>query len=92
MKTAKLYVVEGRVHGVGFRMFVEHAADELGLKGYVCNRRDGSVEVYAAGDEELLEQLRAELEKGPSAARVTRVSESPAPLRKYQSFSIEASR
>ena len=92
MKTARLYVVEGRVQGVGFRMFVEGVAVELGLKGYVCNRRDGSVEVHAEGKEEVLERLRAALEKGPSASRVTRVAESPAPLRNDRTFSIEATR
>lgn len=92
MKMARLYIVEGRVQAVGFRMFVERAALELGLSGYVCNRRGGSVEVYAAGEKEVLEQLRAELEKGPSAARVVCVEESPAPLRHYHTFSIEATR
>ena len=92
MKTARLYVVEGRVQAVGFRMFVEGAALELGLKGYVCNRRDGSVEVHAEGTEETLKRLRAELEKGPSAARVTRVAEIRVPLRNYHTFSIEATR
>jgi acylphosphatase len=92
MKTAKLYVVEGRVQGVGFRMFVEQAAASLGLKGYVCNRRDGTVEVYAAGEDDVLDELRAELEKGPPAARVTRVIEGPVALRSYKTFSIEASR
>ena len=92
MKTARLYVVEGRVQGVGFRMFVEAVARGLRLKGYVCNRRDGSVEVYAVGKEEVLERLRTELEKGPSASRVTRVEETPAALRDYDTFSIEATR
>jgi len=92
MKTSRLYVVEGHVQDVGFRMFVERAALELGLTGYVCNRREGSVEVYAAGEKEVLEQLRAELEKGPVAARVVRVEESSAPLRHYHTFSIEATR
>lgn len=92
MKTARLYVVEGRVQGVGFRMFVEGVAVELGLKGYVCNRRDGSVEVCAEGAKEILERLCAELEKGPVASRVTRVEESPVPLRNYHTFSIEATR
>jgi len=92
MKTARLYVVEGRVQAVGFRVFVEEVATALGLKGYVRNRRDGSVEVHAEGAEEVLERLRAELEKGPSASRVTRVAESPAPLRNDHTFSIEATR
>ena len=88
MKTAKLYVVEGRVQGVGFRFFVERIALDLGLKGYVCNRPEGSVEVYAVGREEILERLRSELERGPSAARVERVRELPATLRSYDTFSI----
>ena len=92
MRTARVYAVEGRVQGVGFRMFVETAARELRVKGYVCNRRDGSVEVYAVGEEEVLDRLRIELEKGPSASRVTRVEESPAALRDYDTFSIEATR
>ena len=88
MKTARLYLVEGRVQGVGFRFFVERIALDLGLKGYVCNRPEGSVEVYAVGPEEILERLRAELEQGPQAARVERVVEQSAPLRTYDTFSI----
>ena len=92
MKTARLYVVEGQVQGVGFRFFVERVASELGLKGYVCNRYDGSVEVYAVGEEEALEQLREQLERGPLTAHVERVVERPAPLRNVHTFSVEASR
>ena len=92
MKTARLFVVEGQVQGVGFRFFVERVATELGVNGYVCNRDDGSVEVYAVGKEAVLERLREQLEHGPRAARVERVVERPAPLRNYQTFSIEASR
>ena len=42
-------VVRGRVHGVGFRAFVEHHAIQRGLAGWVRNRRDGSVEAVFAG-------------------------------------------
>ena len=89
MKTARLYIVEGCVQGVGFRFFVERVALELGLHGYVCNRPEGSVEVYAAGHGKALEQLRSALERGPGAARVERVVEQPAALRNYQTFSIK---
>ena len=92
MKTARLFAIEGQVQGVGFRFFVEGVATELGLNGYVCNRADGSVEVYALGEEAVLEQLREQLERGPRSSRVVRVVERPAPLRNYQTFSIEASR
>lgn len=87
--TARLYRVQGRVQGVGFRWFVERVADELRLAGYVKNTYDGSVEVYAIGSEEQLGELRRCLERGPRGAWVSRVEESPAPLRSYHNFRIE---
>ena len=35
--------IEGQVQCVGFRAFVEMNAIDLGLEGWVRNRRDGSV-------------------------------------------------
>ena len=87
--TARLFRIEGRVQGVGYRWFVERVADELGLAGYVKNLYDDSVEVYAIGSEEQLGELRRRLERGPRGARVFRVEESPAPLRSYHGFRIE---
>jgi len=54
---ARRYVVTGRVQGVGYRNFVEHTAAKIGVDGYVRNRRDGSVEVFAMGTDEELEKL-----------------------------------
>jgi len=85
---ARQYLVEGFVQGVGFRWFVRATAEHLGLRGYVKNLRDGNVEVYAAGSQKKLEELRSKLEKGPLGARVTAVHESPAPLRDYPNFMI----
>jgi acylphosphatase len=88
---ARRYIVSGRVQGVGFRYYVEHVAGELGLAGYVRNRRDGRVEVFAIGFPEHLQQLRAALEKGPALSRVTGVHEELAsPDERYRgSFTIE---
>jgi acylphosphatase len=47
---AKRIVVLGEVQYVGYRRRVLSTARRLGLKGYVKNRSDGSVEVIAAGD------------------------------------------
>jgi len=91
VKMARLYLVEGRVQGVGFRFFVEDAAKELGLKGYVRNRADGRVEVYAVGERDALARLREQLEAGPRAARVEGVREQDAPLRQVEDFRIEGS-
>jgi acylphosphatase len=74
---ARRYTVSGRVQGVGFRYFVEDAAEKIGIRGFVRNRRDGSVEVYAIGTQEQLKKLRQALEKGPMMSRVSSVQEEP---------------
>ena len=74
---ARRFVVTGRVQGVGYRNFVERMAGKIGVHGYVRNRRDGSVEVFAMGKAELLKQLRAALERGPMMSYVDAVAEEP---------------
>jgi acylphosphatase len=87
-KLARLYRVRGRVQGVGFRYFAEHAANTLGLAGWVRNRDDGTVEVYALGSPEQLSELAGLLWKGPRWAEVRGVDESEAPLEKVRGFSV----
>jgi acylphosphatase len=87
-KQARLYVVRGRVQGVGFRYFVERAAARLSLGGYVKNRADGSVEVLAVGGAAQLEKLREALQKGPTIARVDDVEESEAASEPVAGFQV----
>jgi len=89
-KTAKLYRIRGRVQGVGFRYFVEHAANSLGVRGYVRNLDDDSVEVYASGTEAQLSELAGLLWKGPRWAEVRGVDESGAPVEDYSGFTIRS--
>ncbi len=70
---AKKYYISGIVQGVGYRFFVERIARTLGLKGYVRNLPDGRVEVFAEGEDSILETLEAKLRIGPSAAEVEKV-------------------
>lgn len=74
MKRA-IFRVSGRVQGVGFRWFVVGEAERLGLRGWVRNAPDGSVEVEVEGAEEVVAELKQKLEKGPPAARVSQVQE-----------------
>jgi acylphosphatase len=64
------YIVKGRVQRVGFRFFVENAAQREGIHGYVRNRHDGSVEVLAEGDAEAMLRFEMAVRRGPAGARV----------------------
>lgn len=66
-------IAEGRVQGVGYRWFVQKAATKLGIKGYVRNLPDGTVELEAEGDSASLDALIVELKKGPLGAHVQAV-------------------
>jgi len=66
-------VVFGDVQGVGYRAFVHRRAQMLGLRGWVRNVSDGSVELAAEGEESALHILLADLRIGPSLSRVERV-------------------
>jgi len=71
------YRVEGRVQGVGFRWWVRRWSLDQGLRGDVCNRPDGSVEVQASGSAEQLDALEKALWQGPPISRVDSVVSVP---------------
>ncbi|MCK5219799.1 acylphosphatase [bacterium] len=65
--------VYGRVQGVGYRFFVERAAQERYLSGWVANAPNGSVKIEAQGPEEDLRTLLRDLERGPGLAVVEKM-------------------
>jgi acylphosphatase len=73
-------MISGRVQGVFYRASAQRYAQSLALSGWVRNRRDGRVELFACGDEAALETLEKWLEIGPEYAKVTNIevtSENP---------------
>ncbi len=68
-------IVSGRVQGVGYRWFVQNVATKLGIKGYVRNLPDGTVELEAEGNPESLNTLINEMKKGPRGAYVQALQE-----------------
>jgi acylphosphatase len=65
--------IHGRVQGVFFRNWAKDEARALGVRGWVRNRLDGSVELVACGEDEAVEALTAACRTGPSAAEVERI-------------------
>jgi acylphosphatase len=90
-QSTRRFYVSGMVQGVGYRYFVQRAAQQLKLAGCVRNLSNGSVEVYAIGPAATLAILRRELERGPQGAIVSGVAEEEAShdSRYAHEFSIE---
>lgn len=64
-------VVKGRVQGVFYRNWTVGNAKDLGLKGWVRNRRDGSVEALFSGSADKVQEMEQRCRRGPPAAMVT---------------------
>jgi len=88
MIVAKRLVARGRVQGVWYRARTKEEADRLGVKGWVRNLRDGSVEAHAEGETDAVSGLIEWMRRGPPFARVTAVDEQDAPLGNFSSFSV----
>ena len=71
----KTYQIEvtGKVQGVFFRKHTREKAIELGLKGFVENRNDGSVYIKASGPETEISKLVEWCKKGSPNAVVKNV-------------------
>jgi acylphosphatase len=62
--------IRGTVQKIGFRVWAEREALALGLKGWVRNRRDGSVEVLVGGLPQAVADFVARCRQGPPLAKV----------------------
>jgi len=65
--------IEGRVQGVYYRTWTAENARELGLNGWVHNRRGGGVEAVFSGEPEAVAEMLRRCEDGPREAAVTSV-------------------
>jgi acylphosphatase len=72
-KTVRLRIT-GEVQGVGYRIWATRTASTHGLRGWVRNRADGSVEVLVTGAPEAVAAMIKACRRGPPAAQVTAVS------------------
>jgi acylphosphatase len=65
--------IEGRVQGVGFRDWTAREAALRGLRGWVRNRSDGSVEAIFAGSAAAVDDMVEACRRGPRLAHVAAI-------------------
>ncbi|RVT85578.1 acylphosphatase [Rhodobacteraceae bacterium CCMM004] len=81
--------VTGQVQGVGFRAWTQATAAHLGLRGWVRNLPNGSVEALLVGPKEAVGEMVTALHAGPGAAEVTQVLREPVtPVPEAAGFAI----
>ena len=81
-------IVRGTVQGVFFRKYTNQKANELGLKGYVMNRIDGTVYVEVEGDEENVNQFKEWLQEGSPKSTVFAVEPKEGKVQGFDQFEI----
>lgn len=75
MKELRVIKIHGKVQGVGYRFFATRVARRLGLKGWIRNLRDGTVDAAVEGEPEAIEEWIEEIKEGPRYAEVTRIDQ-----------------
>jgi acylphosphatase len=89
-KTGMHIIASGRVQGVGYRYYCMETARSLGLKGWVMNMNDGSVELEVTGEEDVIKKFIAEITRTDRTFSVSGfVTEETGPDKEYKDFTIK---
>ena len=75
MKEIRHIRIHGKVQGVGYRFYATRVARRLGLKGWIQNLRDSSVEAMVEGEPDKIDEWITEIKEGPRYAEVVRIDQ-----------------
>lgn len=82
--------VSGKVQNVAYRAYVQDAANELDITGWVKNCADGTVQIVAQGTPDILKDFIEYLNEGSLSSQVSSVSvDWQTPKKVYDDFSIK---
>ncbi len=73
--------IRGEVQGVFFRCWIQEEATKRGLRGWVRNRADGSVEAVFSGEMSVVRAMAKACYQGPPKAAVRQVIQIPGEFR-----------
>lgn len=85
---AKHITVTGKVQGVFFRAETKERADNLGVKGWVKNSPDGSVEIHAEGSPDALTEFERWCTHGSEKSRVDAIQSQEVPEEGFDTFEV----
>jgi acylphosphatase len=86
MQIARSILISGHVQGVFYREWTVQVAGQHQINGWVRNRSDGSVEIYAAGERAQVDRFIAQVKIGSPASKIDKVEITPAPLEDVTGF------
>lgn len=67
-------IVQGRVQGVSYRAYAQHEAARLGLRGWIRNLRNGTVEAVFEGQKDHVDAMLQWCHRGSPLAQVVKVA------------------
>lgn len=73
-EVARRLIIRGRVQGVGYRNWAQVTAAGLGIRGWVRNCRDLSVEILCIGPADRIDRFTRFCRDGPTMALVTDIA------------------
>jgi acylphosphatase len=88
MKKAVKIIVKGTVQGVFFRNYIKEQADKLKIRGFVRNKSDSNVEIYAEGDIDNVDKFYELCKQGPKYAKIKEAVMSEVPFQDFTEFKI----
>ena len=90
MSTRAHIIIEGKVQGVYYRVWVRTQAEKLGLTGWVKNLADGRVEAVFEGPKDRIEEIISKCKIGTKVASVDHIDiKWEKTTGKYAGFEIE---
>ena len=89
MKRSVKINIYGKVQGVGFRYSALQKANEMGIKGFVKNRTDGSVYMEVEAEPELWDKFVLWCKQGPAWSIVDELKVMDIPFNNYINFCIK---
>lgn len=80
--------VTGKVQGVFFRASTKAVADQMGVKGWVKNQKDGTVYIEAEASETILGLFLDWCKEGPEKSVVENVEVADGEIKNYRNFEV----